>query len=241
MASAPGGFRVRCGKTVVRALRNADESHDFLKVPMAVPPMIEHAFSYHGDERYVSMGFGAHGGEMSDFVVESPAPDTPDLYRSFLLHRAIRPYTQAFRIEAVPPDWLEAIRVEKTDLDLENFQAWSETARCLLLDRESRQFFVGTVVRVRTWMILRPILFRTRKRCNTPGRPNPANAAEEALWTWLNAQPQPVLPAEFLEEWEREFRERQAISGCIAAGVKLGFNADEVREMVIQAFGSPGF
>ena len=206
----------------MRALRNA-ESYRFLKVPLPVPPMIEDAFRYRGDEQYVSLGFGVHGGRMSDFVGDGLAPRSPHLYRSFLLHPAIKSYTEAFKIEAAPPDWLEAMSIDETDLRLEPFEAWSETARCLLLDRKFRQFFVGTVSRVRTWLILRPILNPCRKRCSpTPAVNKIAKVAEEALWAWLDNQPSPSLSVEFIQQWERQFREQQAVSGCIAAGFKLG-------------------
>src|SRR5262245_22119403 len=131
------------------------ESHRFQKVPIPVPPMIEDAFRYRKNEQYVSLGFGTHGGQMSDFVGDSRAPRSADLYRSFLLHPAIKPYTDAFKIETTAPDWLKGLKMSGASSCIEQAEVWSETARCLLLDRKARQFFVGTVAKVRKWLIIR--------------------------------------------------------------------------------------
>src|SRR5688572_1680192 len=118
--------------------RPEPSASDVLRVPLPVPPMIEQAFGYDRNEQYVSLNFGVRGGVMRDLVVEGAPPETEDLYRSFLLHPAIKPYTDAFRIESDPPEFAKWTPM-KSDADIEQFEAWSETSRCLLLDRKERQ------------------------------------------------------------------------------------------------------
>jgi len=212
------------------------DSFDVLKVPVPVPPMIEEAFGYRGDEQYVSLSFGVRGRVMKDFVDDGEPPETENLYRSFLLHPIVRPYTDAFGIECDPPELAKLEPIE-SDADIERFESWSETSRCFLLDRKARQFSVGTVAGIGTWLILRPILFpESRVRVRRPTRFESAQEAEAALWAWLDLQPPARLTKDFVDSWNREFSERQAVSGCIAAGVKLGFEAGEIRRMVTEAF-----
>lgn len=217
----------------------SSESFEFLKVPLPVPPMIEQAFGFFGHEQYVSLGFGAQGGVMSDFVGEEAPPATEDLYRSFLLHPAIKPYTEAFRIESDPPEFAKWAPM-KSDADIEQFEAWSETSRCLLLDRKARQFSVGTVAGIGTWLIFRLFLFpQPRIQLRSARRYGSSREAESALWAWLELQPSACLTTKFIDSWNRTFSERQAVSGCIGAGVKLGFESGEIKRMVTEAFRSP--
>ena len=89
------------------------ESFGFLAVPIPFPPMIEDAFRYCGRERYVTLGFGVRGGVMSDFVGDdSRRPRSRYVYRSFLTHPAMKPYTKAFQIETDPPSWLEGLKID---------------------------------------------------------------------------------------------------------------------------------
>lgn len=216
------------------------ESVEFLKVPLPVPPMIEQAFGYCGHEQYVSLGFGVQGGVMSDFVGEAVLPQTEDLYRSYLLHPAVKSYTDAFQIEVDPPAWVIRARIEEFDAENEQFESWAETSRCLLLDRKARQFLVGTIGGVRTWLILRRFLLTNpRRRVRQATEYESSQKAEEALWVWLESRPGLPPAAEFIRNWERVFRERQAVSGCIGAGVKLGFEVDDIKRMVVEAFKSP--
>jgi hypothetical protein len=131
---------------------------DLLKVPLPVPPMIEEAFGYRRNERYVSLSFGVRGGVMKDFAKEGVPLETQDLYRSYLLHHAVKPYVDAFGIESDPPEFYKFATMG-SDADIERFETWSETSRCLLLDRKARQFSVGTVAGIGTWLIFRPIPF----------------------------------------------------------------------------------
>ena len=215
-------------------------SFDVLRVPLPVPPMIEQVFGYRGDEQYVSLGFGVRGGVMSDFVGEGALPQTEDLYRSYLLHAAVKPYTDAFRIETDPPECVKHVLVEESDADIEQFESWSETSRCLLLDRKARQFSVGTVAGIGVWLIFKPFLFpNSRMKVRRAKRYGSAREAEAALWAWLELQPAAPLTTDFIHTWNQTFGERQAVSGCIGAGVKLGFEAGEIRRMVAEAFRSP--
>lgn len=219
--------------------RPEPSASDVLRVPLPVPPMIEQAFGYDGDEQYVSLSFGVRGGVMRDLVGEGTPPETEDLYRSFLLHPAIKPHTDAFRIESDPPDFAKWAPM-KSDADIEQFEAWSETSRCLLLDRKARQFSVGTVAGIGTWLIFRPFLFpKSRIRVRSARRYGSSREAESALWAWLELQPSACLTTEFIDNWNRTFSERQAVSGCIGAGVKLGFESGEIKRMVTEAFRSP--
>ena len=134
------------------------ESYGFLSVPILVPPMIEEAFGYRGRRQYVVLGFGVHGGVMGDLVGDAGEPVPADLYRKFLLHPAIKPHTNAFRIEIDPPAWLKSMDIGEFESRKEDFESWSKQSRCLLLDRERRQFSVGSVHEVRSWLILRGAL-----------------------------------------------------------------------------------
>jgi hypothetical protein len=99
-----------------------DESYGFLSVPILVPPMIEEAFGYRGQSRYVDLGFGVHGGIMGDLVGDAEKPFPADLYRRFLLHPAIKPHTNAFGIEIEPPAWLNS-------MDISEFESRTEDLR----------------------------------------------------------------------------------------------------------------
>ena len=215
------------------------ESVGFLEVPIPVPPMIEDAFRYHGHERYVSLGFGVHGGVISDFVGESHRPRSRHLYRSFLTHPAVKSYTDAFQIETDPPSWLEGLKIEDCEGREEEFETWSETSRCLLLDREGRQFFVGTIAEIRQWLILRPTLCETvKQRVLNTHQPISFKDPERALVDWLAEQPGAALSKEFIAEWERRFHTRQSIAGCTAAAFRLGFGHDTIRRLMAEAFTS---
>ena len=218
------------------------ESVGFLKVPLPVPPMIEAAFRYRGHERYVSLGFGIHGGVMSDFVGESVRPRSRFLYRSFLSHPAIKPYTDAFQLETDPPVWLEGLKIDECDGREEQLETWSEASRCLLLERESRQFFVGTVAEIRQWLILRPVFCITGEKRIPLDIPRSIyfKASEQALSNWLAVQSAPSLSEDFVAEWERKFHTRQSIAACTAAAFRLGFGHHDVRRMMTEAFTPPG-
>ena len=66
---------------------------------------------------------------MSDFVGESVRPRSRFLYRSFLSHSAIKPYTDAFQLETDPPTWLEGLSIDGCDRWQEEFETWSEARR----------------------------------------------------------------------------------------------------------------
>lgn len=221
---------------IPEAFRSA-QSAGFLKVPLPVPPMIEQAFRYRGEERYVALGFGIHGGVMNDSVGDAIRPKSRDLYRSFLLHPAIKPYADAFQIEMEPPSWLEGMEIEELGSHQEQIESWWNTSRCLLLDRKERLFFVGTVSKIGNWLILRGTLSTDRGKVGIGPRAHSSKLAEQALTAWLAAQSVPLLPQECLEAWERQFRDRLAIEGCMAAAFRLGFEAGDVRSMMAQAFG----
>jgi hypothetical protein len=221
------------------ALKSAG-AFGFLTVPLPVPPTIEEAFRYRRREQYVSLGFGVNGGVMNDFVGDAVRPRSPNLYKSVLLHPAVKPYTDAFQIETAPPNWLEGMSIEEFDSRQEQFQTWSETSRCLLLDRKVRQFFVGTVAEIRTWLTLRSALYRDREPWSRLDRKISSKMAEQKLSTWLGEQTPPLLLGEYIQEWERQFRERQSITACTAAGFRLGFGQDSVRALMTEAFRSPG-
>jgi hypothetical protein len=204
--------------------------------------MIEDAFRYRRHERYVSLGFGVHGGVMSDFIHDSVRPISRDLYGSFLLHPAMKPYTDAFRIETEPPKWLVNLSIDEVDAHQEEFETWSGTSRCLLLDRAGRQFFVDTVARVREWLLVRVPLLPRRERATRPAgvQKMPAREAEKALFDWLALQPIPVLSRNFLDTWARNFHQRQIVAGCAAAGVKLGFDLDDLADLLSEALSRNG-
>jgi hypothetical protein len=176
---------------------------------------------------------------MNDLVGDALRPRSKDLYRSFLLHPAIKPFTDAFQIETAPPSWLDGMSIEEFDLRQEEIENWWNTSRCLLLDRRDRRFFVDTVSEIRRWLILRGALNTDR----VPWIRKPSRSpklTEQALANWLEGQPVPRVSKEFVAEWERQFRRRVAIAGCTAAALKLGFDADDVRSMMGDAFGYRG-
>jgi hypothetical protein len=79
------------------------EAYGFLPVPVPVPPTIESAFRYRGTSQYVCLGFGARGGTMGDMIGDSVPAEPADLYQRFLFHPSVKPCTDAFQIETVPP------------------------------------------------------------------------------------------------------------------------------------------
>jgi hypothetical protein len=213
------------------------ESFGFLPVPIPVPPMIEDAFKYDRHNRYVSLGFGVRGGVMSDFVGDSCQPRSRNLYRSFLTHPAIRSCTDAFHLETEPPRWLEGLQIEDCEGHEEQFETWSQTSRCLLLDRDVRQFFVGTIAEIRQWLILRPVLGGSaRSGVLNTRRAISFKDPELGLADWLAAQSSPALSKEFIAEWERRFDTRQSVSACVGAASRLGFGRDAVHRLMAEVF-----
>ena len=183
----------------------------------------------------MTLGFGMLGGVMGDFVGDAVEPVPADLYRSLLLHPIIKPYTDAFQIDADPPSWLNRMEISEFESRNEDFETWSNKSRCLLLDRERRQFFVGSVSKIRTWLILRGLLYSGRKVRNRLCIFS--EAAVQKLFAWLDEQAPVPLSAQFVAEWESKFHQRQAIAACTAAGFSLGFEADDVRSlMILDAF-----
>ena len=219
------------------------EDRGFLHpIPLPVPPMIENAFRYRGDRPYVSLGFGVHGGGMSDYHRDGPRPRTRGLLTAYLQHPAVRPYTEAFRINSVGPDWLEELSPDEVLQQFPRFEQWAADARGLLLDRVARQFYVGPVMQTRTWMILRSALGYSGPRCANGGKEQPriARRDEQALWDWLDRQPPPdcLLSREWVDEWERRYQRQEAVSACIGAGSKLGLKSSAVRELLNETFGA---
>jgi hypothetical protein len=210
------------------------ESYGFLPVPVPVPPMIEEAFGYRGRSQYVELGFGVHGGVLGDLVGDAERPFPADLYRKFLLHFAIKPYTNAFRIDIDPPAWLKSMDIGEFESRKEDFENWSKQSRCLLLDRERRQFSVRSVHEVRSWLILRGALY---KGGQVPNRPHLGSlaAAVQALFAWLNRQTPAPVSSEHVAEWERKFAWQQTIAACTGAGFRLGFDPDDIKTMLRNA------
>jgi hypothetical protein len=211
------------------------EKFGFLPVPIAVPPMIEQAFHYRGRGQYVTLGFGVHGGVMTDMVKDAEEPEPADLYRKMLLHRVIKPHTDAFQIDLDPPGWLQSMQISEFDQRRDEFAIWSNKSRCLLLDREIRRFLVGSVTGVRDWLLLRGALYRGRRVRRSRIEPSPEMAVQK-LFAWLDQQTPEPVSAQFLAEWESRFQERQAVAACTAAAFSLGFKDDDVRSLMHDVF-----
>jgi hypothetical protein len=145
------------------------ERFGFLPIPNPVPPMIEQAFRYRGRGQYVTLGFGVHGGVMTDMVKDAQEPVPADLYRKILLHRVMKPHTDAFQIDLDPPAWLKSMPISEFDQRREEFAIWSNKSRCLLLDRVRRRFLVGSVSGVRDWLLMRGALYRGWRVRTAPG------------------------------------------------------------------------
>ena len=210
------------------------ESYGFLPVPIPVPPMIEEAFGYRGRSQYVELGFGVHGGVMGDLVGDAEEHFPADLYRKFLLHSAIKPYTNAFRIEIDPQAWLKSMDIDEFESRKQDFESWSKQSRCLLLDRERRQFSVGSVHEVRSWLILRGALYKGRQVGNRPLLGSPAVAVQE-LFAWLDQQTPALVSSQHVAEWERKFALQQTIAACTGAGFRLGFDPDDIKALLRNA------
>jgi hypothetical protein len=217
-----------------RSFSDAKE-HGFLPVTIPVPPMIERAFGYRGRRRFVALAYGVRGGVMGDLVGDATEPVPADLYKQLLLHPAVKPHTLAFKIEVTPPAWLENLSISETESRKEGLDAWVNQSRCLLLDRERRQFFVDTVSEVRGWLMLREALYTRRKKYGRLRGESPESAVHD-LFVWLDRQA-PAPPSEqFVTIWERNFQEKLAIRGCAGAGFSLGFTADDVRSLMHEVF-----
>ena len=140
------------------------EGHGFLAVRRSrFPPMIEKAFGYQGRRRFVALAYGVRGGVMGDLVTDAVEPLPADLYRQMLLHPTMKPYTDAFQIEFDLPQWLKNLSISESESRTEELESWMKRSRCLLLDRERRQFFVDTVSEVQGWLILREASTRTKE------------------------------------------------------------------------------
>jgi hypothetical protein len=204
--------------------------------------MIEDAFRYRGSERFVGLGFGVNGGTMSGGSGETTRPPkSPTLFRDFLRHPVIRPHTEAFQLETDEPTWIQALKEEVNKASLlardEEVKRWFRDTRCLLLDRGERQFYVGTITEVRSWLILRSAVFKLKRQPKSEATPK-CRYPEQAMREWLDSQPLPDVPAELVREWNRKFAKRQAVSGCVGAAATLGFSLQEVDSMVEEAFRS---
>jgi hypothetical protein len=197
--------------------------------------MIEQAFHYRGCGQYVTLGFGVHGGVMTDMVKDAEEPVPADLYRKMLSHRVMKPHTDAFQIDLDPPAWLKSMQISEFDQRREEFAIWSNKSRCLLLDRERRRFLVGSVSGVRNWLLLRGALYRGRRVRKPRVQPSPEMAVQK-LFAWLDQQTPEFVSAQFLAEWERRFQERHAIAACTAAAFSLGFKGDDVRSLMRETF-----
>jgi hypothetical protein len=197
------------------------EKFGFLPVPIPVPPMIEQAFHYRGCGQYVTLGFGVHGGVMTDMVKDAEEPVPANLYRKMLLHRVMKPHTDAFQIDLDPPAWLKSMQISEFDQHRDEFAIWSNKSRCLLLDRERRRFLVDSVSGVRNWLLMCGALYRGR-RLRTPRVKFSPEMAVQKLFAWLDQQTPELVSAPFLAEWESRFQERQAIAACTAAAFSLG-------------------
>jgi hypothetical protein len=220
------------------SFRNA-EAYDFLPVPIPVPPMIENAFRYRGQSRYVDLGFGVKGGTMSDMIGDAVLPKPTDLYRQFLFHPAVKPYTDAFQIETDPPAWLSTMQIDDVEVSRERLESWWKRSRCLLLDRESRRFFVSTVSEARNWLMIRSGLLGSGTKRSRVRYGLSATSAVKELFRWLETQPTPTISDQYLQAWEARFRAKRALEGCVGAAFSLGFDGDEVRAMLFEAFGDP--
>jgi len=220
-----------------RNFRDA-EGYGFLPVPVPVPPMIEKAFGYQGGRRFVALAYGVHGGVMGDLVGDATEPVPKDLYRQFLLHPAIKPFTDAFKIEVDPPEWLDGLSISGSESRMEDLDHWLHQSRCLLLDRERRRFFVDTVSELRGWLMLREALYPGRKKYGRL-RGRSRECAVRDLFAWLDEQRPEPLSAQSVAIWDRRFHEKLAIRGCAGAGFSLGFPADDIRSLVRSAFQEP--
>jgi hypothetical protein len=216
------------------------ESHDFLPVPIPVPPMIERAFKYRGESRYARLGVGAEGGVMDDIFCDGLRPKPHDLYRQFLLHPAIKPCTDAFQIETDPPAWLVEMEIGELESNRSQFESWCATSRCLLLDRKQRQFFVSTVGNVSNWLLLRGALCETDTTSSRRHRALPAASAVKELFAWLDRQPALAMSDEFVRAWKRRFDEKITIEACVGAGLRLGFKDEQIKKLMFEAIFDPG-
>jgi hypothetical protein len=198
---------------------------------MPVPPTLEEAFGYREGRRFVALAYGVEGGVMGDVVTDAAKTVPADLYRQLLLHPAMKPHSDAFHIEVDPPAWLDGLPISESELREDDLENWLNSSRCLLLDRERRQFFVDTVSEVRGWLMLREAFTQEQpKRGRLQGR-SPGSAVRD-LFAWLNTQSPSAPTEQFVAIWERKFQENLAMRACIGAGLRLGFQADELQSLV---------
>ena len=119
---------------------------------------------------------------MSDMIGDSVLPQPTDLYRQFLLHPAVKRYTDAFQIETDPPEWLSTIQIADVEVCRERLESWWKRSRCLLLDRESRRFFVSTVFEVRNWLMIRSGLLGSGDQALTRSLPGIGHLGREGTF-----------------------------------------------------------
>jgi hypothetical protein len=70
-----------------------------------------------------------------------------------------------------------------------------------------------------------------RQKCGRLQDQSQGSAVRD-LFTWLNTQSPSAPTEQFVAIWERKFQENLAMRACIGAGLRLGFQADELRSLV---------
>ena len=139
-----------------------------------------------------------------------------------------------FRLSSIRPSGLQNLSISESESRMEELESWIKRSRCLLLDRERRQFFVDTVSEVRGWLILREALSMGRKKYGRLRHLLREQAVHD-LFAWLDQQTPKLLPDQFVTAWESKFQEKQAVRACVGAGFRLGFQADTIRALMTKA------
>ena len=140
-----------------------DEGTDFraedfglVKLPIPVPPMLEMALGYPGDERFIA--FHECRVSMAGFFVEDSDRKWPGVaagWSLFCRHPAVARILEALRLDLkrnVPiMSWADWIALPSS----KRVEYWSKT-RYLVLDRQDRVLYVGIYPRVRIFLSMEP-------------------------------------------------------------------------------------
>ena len=119
---------------------DSPEAWGLMRLSWAVPPIMERAFGYRGNRRYVAFYVNIRSGEFGcDDGVGDHVPVEPTCWRQFIEHLAIRPLLESLGFFDQPVVEAEQL----ADLGEKELSEYFKRTRRLLLDRDERALYIG--------------------------------------------------------------------------------------------------
>ena len=191
------------------------EARGLMKLPVAVPAMMEEAFGYGGDCRYVAFCV-SNATRLFGYEVgaEDHVPVDPACWRAFIDHPAILPLLESLGFTDQPmlsPDELMSLSEDERS---EYFQK----TRQLVLDRDERVLFIGPTDQVfgfltMNWVLTKDDLVGESDSEEGDVVPIPIPpAVHDAFRAWLDDQLQTAMAQFRLAHWyKRQLRFEEAL------------------------------